>query len=614
MRSNLGFKALMVAVIVALGVYKLVPSAQFYSMTEEDRKAKAEEPSFQELKSNTLNLGLDLQGGMHVVVEIDVKEFLIRRALRSDDVLSDAATLAANDEFSPIVTLQTALVAKGKSLVDYYGSKRNMKRDTDEKIIPILEEELTKAATQALEIIRNRVDAFGVAEPTTQLLGTKRIIVELAGVVNPERIRENIKRTAQLDFSMVPEPNEAARVFHAANEFYREKFNLNDTTKKEITKKDEKTDAEKLFGADESSDEVNEDAEFDEQLFLSRDPQNLQQFFIVAKNKELTENMLKSEEFVRYLRNKAGRYKIFFMKPRGLKPNEKPALYSLIIARDRIELTGEGITNATSRVNPDGINTYLVSMTFDDKTGRKFSNLSKRYLNKRLTITLDDVVQSAPNFVSEIPAYSGAVITGMTQQEAQDLAIVLRSGALPAPLKIIEEFTVSASLGADSVKAGTNSIMIGFAIVLLFMMVYYKKSGVIASMAVVVNILLMFAALTAFGGTLTLPGIAGLILTIGMSVDANVLVFERIREEIAEGVTVFQALENGYSAAFVAIADANVTTFIAGVVLYSFGSGTIRGFALILMIGILTSMFTALVMTKVFFAYTTKETDKTLSI
>ena len=359
---------------------------------------------------------------------------------------------------------------------------------------------------------------------------------------------------------------------------------------------------------------MNEDSEFDEQLFLSRDPQNLQQFFIIAKNKELTDNMLKSEEFQRYIYTKAGRYKVFFMKPRGLKPNEKPSLYSLIIARDRIELTGEGITNATSLVDPDGVNSYLVSMKFDDKTGRKFSNLSKRYLNKRLTITLDGVVQSAPHFASEIPAHSGAQISGMTQQEAQDLAIVLRSGALPAPLKIIEEFTVSASLGADSVKAGTNSIMIGFAIVLIFMMVYYKKSGVIASLAVVINILLMFAALTAFGGTLTLPGIAGLILTIGMSVDANVLVFERIREEIAEGVTVFQALENGYSAAFVAIADANVTTFIAGVVLYSFGSGTIRGFALILMIGILTSMFTALVMTKVFFAYTTKETDKTLSI
>lgn len=614
MRSNLGFKTLMVAIIVALGVYKLVPSAQFYSMTEEDKKAKTEEPSFQELKANTLNLGLDLQGGMHVVVEIDVKEFLIRRASRKDDVLSVAAGDAANDEFTPIQTLQASLQSKGKSLVDYYGSKRNMKRDTDEEIIPILEEELTKAATQALEIIRNRVDAFGVAEPTIQLLGTKRIIVELAGVVDQERVRDNIRRTAQLDFSMVPEPAEAARVFTAANEFYREKFNLNDTTKKELAKKDEKTDAEKLFGGEESSDEVTEDAEFDEQLFLSRDPQNLQQFFIVAKNKELTENLLKSEEFQKYINNKAGRYKVHFMKPRGLKPNEKPSLYSLIIARDRVELTGEGITNATSQVDPDGISTYLVSMKFDDRTGKRFSNLSKRYLNKRLTITLDGIVQSAPHFASEIPAHSGAQISGMTQQEAQDLAIVLRSGALPAPLKIIEEFTVSASLGADSVKAGTNSILIGFSIVLLFMMVYYKKAGGIASLAVVVNILLMFAALTAFGGTLTLPGIAGLILTIGMSVDANVLIFERIREEVAGGVTVFQALENGYNAAFVAIADANVTTFIAGVVLYSFGSGTIRGFALILMIGILTSMFTAIVMTKVFFAFTTKETDKTLSI
>jgi len=613
MRSNLGFKAAIVAIVIAFGVFKLVPSVQFHSMSKEERKAKedANDPAFAELKSKALNLGLDLQGGMRVVVEIDVKEFLLRRANRKDDVLREAVSKAANDEFSPIETLQSALTEKGKSLVDYYGDKRNLKRDTDEKILPILNDEIVTAAKQALEIIRNRVDAFGVAEPTIQLIGTKRIAVELAGVSNQARVRSNIQREAQLFFSMVPESNIAKRVFDAANEFYAKKYNVgaNDSSKTE-----EKTDAEALFGADETSDEKKDDTSYDETLFITANPQNFQQMYVTAKNHGLLEDLLKDDEFQKHVQSRAGSYKLQIMKPRGLEPNQRPEIYTVIATEERVHLTGEGIEKATAVIDPDGVNQYVVSMKFDDKTGRKFSYLSKRYLNKRLAISLDGIVQSAPTFVTEIPAHSGAQITGMNQQEAQDLSIVLRSGALPAPLKIIEEFTTSASLGEDSVKAGTNSILIGFALVLVFMMVYYKKSGIIASLAVVINVVLMFAALAAFGGTLTLPGIAGLILTIGMSVDANVLIFERIREEVTGGVTVFQALENGYARAFIAIADANITTFIAGVVLYSFGSGTIRGFALILMIGILTSMFTAIVMTKVIFAYTTKETEKQLSI
>ena len=202
----------------------------------------------------------------------------------------------------------------------------------------------------------------------------------------------------------------------------------------------------------------------------------------------------------------------------------------------------------------------------------------------------------------------------MDQDEAKDLSIILKSGALPAPLKVMEEETVGASLGADSVEAGTRSIIFGLILVLIFMMIYYKRAGAIASFAVILNLVFLAAALAGFNGTLTLPGIAGIILTIGMSVDANVLVFERIREEIADGVTAFKALQNGYGRAIVAILDANITTFIAGVVLYSFGSGSIRGFALTLIIGIVSSLITAVIMTRVIFESTTKPNATTLSV
>jgi protein-export membrane protein SecD len=616
MKSNLTFKSIIILAVLVFGIVKLLPSLEYYTMDKEVKKEKesTNDPDYQVLKTEILNLGLDLQGGMHVVVEIDHKEFLLRRAVRKDDILEKAAELAANDDLAPIKKLRNTLEENGKTLKHYFGSSRDKKRDTDEKIESLLKEELDKAIVQALEIIRNRVDEFGVAEPTIQQLGNKRIIIELAGVVNPDRIRRNIKRTAQLDFSMVAEQKDASRVLTAANEFYRKKFELDKKDEKKEEKSEDETTTEQLFGATSEVDSTKEESSYDEYLFLPYRQDHAQEFAISAKNRELTESLLEDKEFQKYIRTQAGAFRILFMKPRGLKANEKPTSYTLIVVRERIEMTGEGITSASAQPNPQGVNDYLVSMKFDDRSGRKFSYLSERYLNKRLSIILDNVVQSAPTFVGKIPAHSGAQITGMAQQEASDLAIVLRSGALPAPLKIIEENTVGASLGADSVAAGTKSILIGFVIVLIFMIIYYKKAGIIASFAVIINVLLMFAALAAFGGTLTLPGIAGLILTIGMSVDANVLIYERIREEVHAGVRVFQALENGYSRAFVAIADANVTTFIAGVVLYAFGSGPVRGFALILIIGILTSMFTAIVMTKVVFAFTTKETEKTLSI
>ncbi|MCH7680462.1 protein translocase subunit SecD, partial [candidate division KSB1 bacterium] len=248
-----------------------------------------------------------------------------------------------------------------------------------------------------------------------------------------------------------------------------------------------------------------------------------------------------------------------------------------------------------------------VSMDFNGEGARIFAKLTGANIGKRLAIVLDGKIVSIPNIESKIPN-GRARITGMAdRKEATDLAIVLRAGALPAPIEVIEERTVGPSLGQDSIRSGTTSALVGFGIVIIFMVVYYRLSGLIADVALLMNLTVIMAVLAGFHATLTLPGVAGIILTIGMAVDANVLIFERIREELRSGKTIRAAIDNGYARAFKTILDANLTTFISALVLYQFGTGPIRGFALTLSIGILVSMFTAIVVTRIIFDYFTNK-------
>jgi len=258
---------------------------------------------------------------------------------------------------------------------------------------------------------------------------------------------------------------------------------------------------------------------------------------------------------------------------------------------------------------------YEVSITLDDDGTKTFARVTGANIDKRLAIVLDDKVYLAPTLNSKI-SNGRARITGMDSfNDAKDLSVILKAGALPAPVEIIEERTVGASLGADSIKSGGYSALIGLLIVMAFMIIYYKLSGVVANIALILNILFIMAVMASLGATLTLPGIAGIILTIGMAVDANVLIFERIREELRKGKTIRNALDQGYGKALVTILDANVTTFIAGLVLYTFGSGPIKGFAVTLMIGIGASMFTAIIVTRVIFnSILEKSSIKQLSI
>ncbi len=608
-------------VLIGIAFVGLMPSITYYSMSSEERleKEKLGDPDYQELKSKILNLGLDLQGGIHLVVEVDVKKFLQRLAKKDDDILDIATTAASEDDLNPIGALEESLQSQGATLVTYYGSRRNRTMDEDVEIREKLKEDLAVSVDRALEIIRNRIDQFGVAEPVIQKLGDRRIVIEVAGDVEPSLIRKTIFTEARLEFSLVAEEADAEKLYRAFNNYYSTKYNVTDAVDTtEVAEADNtEANAADLFGSKDSpkdSVEAEGDVVYDKELLLPIYQDKYQTVAIYAKNKPLLDSLLADKELEKHLRREAGNFRAVYKKTKNV-PGKPTEMYLVEFVKNRVEMDGEGVVDSKWSLNPEGLNDYAVSMKFDDKSSRKFSNLSERYLHKQLAIILDGVVQSDPVFQSKIPVGSSASISGsMDQTEAKDLSIVLKTGSLPAPLKLIEEQTVSASLGAASVEAGTFSTMAGITLVLLFMIMYYKKGGAIASVAVIINLAFIMSALAAFGGTLTLPGIAGIILTIGMSVDANVLIFERIREELAAGAKVFSALENGYARATVAIIDANITTFIAGIVLYSFGSGTIRGFALTLMIGILTSLITAVIMTRVVFESITKKTDQTISV
>lgn len=637
-------KSIFVIALIAVALYGLLPTLQFYSMSDAEKQAKeaANDPAYQELKTNILNLGLDLQGGISLTVEIDVEKFLIRQARRTDDKLEAAAKAAAADNINPVSTLEAELSKQGSTLVSYFGSRSDRTMDSAEEIREALTNGLTSAADQALEIIRNRIDQFGVAEPVIQKLGDKRIIVEVAGELDPARVRKTVFTEANLQFKMVAEESDAEKLWKAANAYYQKKYDIksdsarlaeatSDTTQTNTTtaqsdttskEDDDVASAEDLFAGGQNQSQLDTTAVtgdtntpvYDQQLFLLGG-QTYKTLVVLDKNRPILDSLMIDPEFRRHIRREVGGFELVF-KRNNVRPGQPEPEYDLVeFVNARLEMDGKGVVDAKFEPNPQGLGDYQVSMKFDDKTSRRFSRLSEIYKDKQLAIILDGVVQSDPFFREKIPVGSRATISGsMNQEEARDLSIVLKTGSLPAPLKLIQQSSVGASLGAASVAAGTTSTIIGIVLVLLFMIYYYKKAGVIASMAVIINMVLIMSALAAFGGTLTLPGIAGIILTVGMSVDANVLIFERIREEIANGARVFSALENGYARATVAILDANITTFIAGVVLYSYGSGTIRGFALTLMIGILTSLITAVIMTRIFFEATTRKTDVSISV
>ncbi|PIR22765.1 MAG: protein translocase subunit SecD [Deltaproteobacteria bacterium CG11_big_fil_rev_8_21_14_0_20_45_16] len=508
------------------------------------------------LPGKRINLGLDLRGGIHVVLGVDVGKALdveldhIGEQFRShfeDEGLNLAELKRVDGERAFLVTLHDVQQSDAlRKLLkdDFYQILMITNWDSDRvakiKLEPRHEEYIQKMSLeQAREIIRNRVDEFGVAEPIIALEGSDRILVQLPGVSDPARAIQLIGKTALLEYKIVDEKLTPSQI-EALVEEVRAKVGFTN---------------------------------------------NFTQSQLAALNQALKAKLPEGSE-------------ISFEKktdPRSRTTNIEPYLLQA-----KIVLTGQALEDARVTTNQTN-NQPQVSLKFNKQGAEEFEKITEDNVDKRLAILMDGVVISAPVIREKIPALSrGATISlgqGNHQQlvsEARDLALVLRSGALPAPVEVLENRTVGASLGADSIQKGKLSGLIAALAVVIFMLIYYRAGGLIADIAVSINILMLLAVMALFQATLTLPGIAGIVLTIGMAVDANVIILERIREELRSGNKKFRAaLETGYEAAHKAILDSNLTTVIAGIVLFNFGSGPVKGFAVTLLIGVICNYICA---------------------
>ncbi|MDD5773719.1 MAG: protein translocase subunit SecD [bacterium] len=442
------FKLFAIILIIATSVFYAMPTANIFFP---DILAKY-------LPGKKVNLGLDLQGGTHLVLSVDTSK--LPAGSNADDAV-----------------------------------------------------EVVK------EIIRNRIDQFGVAEPVIQRQGTNQIIVELPGIKDSARAKQLIGRTAMLEFRLV----------------------------------DEQADLQSAINKNQIPDNL-------ELLSMEH----------LDENKNITRSQLLIEK--------------------------------------EAKLTGKYLKEVQIKFGE--FNEPRVTIAFNEEGGKIFSNVTGDNVGRRLAIVLDGVIKSAPVIREMIPSGNAEISGSFTMEEAQDLSIVLRAGSLPAPVKIEQEQTIGPSLGSDSIKSGVMCGILSLAVIWLFILVYYKFSGLIANLALLINVIVLIAAMTMIKATLTLPGIAGIILTIGMSIDANILVFERIREELRQGKSNRKAIENGYHKAFITVLDSNITTIISAVFLYYFGSGSIRGFAVSLTIGLLASMFTAITLSRVLQETYEKSTSK----
>jgi preprotein translocase subunit SecD len=614
MKSKTSTKFIIILCVLILAVYLLYPTYKWNSLSsaQKDEMQIEDQKGYFNLKSKTINLGLDLQGGMHVVLEIDVKELVNKLAKNRDKNFeialeeTDKQVKESDEDF--ISVFKGKLKTKNVNIVRYFASSE---RRTEDEVLDYLNEQTKEAVHRSKEILSNRVDEFGVSEPIIQKQGDRRIIIELAGVTNPTRVRELIGKTALLEFKLLKDNIVSSQVAEKINNFIVSKISPVDTASSaDDDKKDTTATAlEDMFGIDTSEaaqEEIAADSAsslFEENIFFL-DPNDKQSLVVPVEKEIKFKEILKLPEIQKIISKEAGNGEFVW----GAKPEYNDKFCKVYLVNRNIELTGNTITDAFPQTgdpsDPSSIGKFQVSLTLNDEGSRIFARVTGANIGKRLAIILDNKVFLAPTLQTKITG-GKARITGMdTMDEAKDLGIVLKAGALPAPVQIIEERTVGPSLGKDSINAGSYSALLGLILVMVFMAIYYKLSGLVADLALSLNIIFIMAVMAYFHATLTLPGIAGIILTIGIAVDANVLIFERVREELRRGKTVRASIDVGYGKAFITILDANVTTFIAGLVLYTYGTGPIQGFALTLMIGIVASMFTAIVVTRVIFDYT----------
>ena len=632
MNSKLTPRLLIIALVLTWAVWAIWPTIQYQGLSEVEKETLREEGKLEILESRTIKQGLDLKGGMYIVLEVDLPTLVENLAINKDNKLNSALnSIRAQLKLSP--------EADFFSLFSNVSDKENLKLSryyydygsSNEIILTALGEESEDAINRVLEILQNRVDQFGVAEPTIQKQGSQRIIVELAGVQDSDRARSLLESTALLEFFIVKDITTTNQIMAKIDQALIGNKDISTIAKKDqtieqnsvITDDDGTVSVTELFG--ESSDESNVDSSAVTPDIVAEQPfsgmlRNLGNTIgVPVKNSYSVRKMLDLPEVKERLAAIGGTF-MFSNKAQDYPTvdGDVESVYSLFLLEDQAELTGGVVEEAKANLGPQGTTSAgqpIVNLSMNSDGARKWSIITGSNVGRQVAIVLDNKVHMAPNIREKISG-GGTLIEGFANiDEAKDIAIVLRAGALPAPVDIIEERVVGPSLGAESVRSGTRSVVIGLIIVLIFMLIYYRAAGTIADFALIWNIVLVLAVLASLQATLTLPGIAGLILTVGMSIDANVIIFERIREELRKGKTPKAAIDGGYDRALTTIIDANVTTLIAALVLWQFGTGPIKGFATVLFWGILISMFTAIFVTRTIFnSFTGRKNLNKLSI
>ncbi|MGB6033101.1 MAG: protein translocase subunit SecD, partial [Bacteroidota bacterium] len=442
--------------------------------------------------------------------------------------------------------------------------------------------------------VRNRVDQYGVSEPSIQKLGANRIIVELPGVTKEAEVRRLLQGTALLEFKLMKDPELVYRVMDAIDKAVADLTTTDSTDTSLVAARPDDTTAIDTPEGDLTPEEFAKKHPFFSVALINPD-QFPGDAVVAEENKEKIRRMLEREEVQRVIPNDF--QFVWSAKPKVFDDTRYFMLYAV---KRTAELTGGVIVNARHQIDPS-FNQPIVTMEMNSEGAREWARITGANVNKRVAIVLDNAVFSDPVVRNKIIG-GNSQIEGLDDlDEARLLEIVLKAGALPAPVEIIEQRSVGPSLGEDSIRSGIFSGGLATLLTILFMVFYYRTAGGVADVALIFCLLFLLAVLAAFHGTLTLPGIAGIILTLAIAVDANVLIYERVREEIATGKTLRAAIDAGYDKAFTAIFDTNLTTFITGVILYQFGTGPVQGFALTLMIGIASSMFSAVFITRVIF-------------
>ncbi|MDP6456274.1 MAG: protein translocase subunit SecD [Candidatus Marinimicrobia bacterium] len=631
-------RLIIIGIVLLLAVYALYPTIKLQLLTPEEKASLTESGALAELEKRAIRRGLDLQGGMHIVLEVDIPTLVDNLASNKNSEFNDALEAAkeksVNRELDYIGLFLDEAKTRDLKLKRYYSDFGS----DDSDIATRLEDEATDAINRALEILQNRIDQFGVSEPTIQKQGNRRIIVELAGIQDPNRARALLESTALLEFVLLKNPEitqdmlvRIDKVVKGSEEFdalidqevATTGSDTTDTTKvqQERVVDSKEVSLTELFGETAVDDTTEEDTSsvlVDEQLFQERPFSSLllrlqNDLGVQAQNVFAVKKILEMEEVKSIL--KTGDSRIAWSTERetwSTADGEQESFFRLYHLEASAGLTGGVIQEAIE----DLYNGQpIVRLNMNSEGAKTWSRLTGANVGKRVAIVLDKNVHMAPAIRTKITDGRTQVEGFANMAEAKDIAIVLRAGALPAPVDIIEERTVGPSLGKDSITMGTHSILIGLALVLVFMVIYYRLSGIIAAFALLWNLTLVLSILAMLKATLTLPGIAGLILTVGMSVDANVIIFERIREELMKGKTVKAAIDSGYARALTTIIDANVTTILAALVLMQFGTGPVKGFAIVLFWGIGISMFTAIFTTRTIFnMITARKNIQTLSI